>query len=118
MAGRTRGYDRPRMADRNLARVLAPLALVAALLGVVTVIQVSRTDTVDDAAPTPRTTVSTQRTQTRPATDRPRVYVVKPGDTLSVIADETGQTLETIEQLNPDVDPQALQTGQRLKLAP
>jgi LysM repeat protein len=106
------------MVDRNLARVVAPLALVAALLGVLLVIQLSQTDSPDDAAPAPRTTIATERTQTRPARDRPRVYVVKPGDTLSVIADKTGQTLETIEQLNPDVDPQALQTGQRLKLAP
>jgi len=108
------------MADRNLARVLAPLALVAALLGVVIVIQLSQTDASEDGATTPRTDVTTQRTQPRPARDRdrPRVYVVKPGDTLSVIADRTGQSLETIEQLNPDVDPQALQTGQRLKLAP
>ena len=43
---------------------------------------------------------------------------MKPGDTLTVIADKTGVSLETIQRLNPDVDPQALQTGQRLKLSP
>ena len=47
---------------------------------------------------------------------RPRTAVVRSGDTLSAIASRTGVAVETIQRLNPTVDPQALQTGQRLKL--
>lgn len=105
------------MAARNPARLLAPLALVAAVVAVLVVVSASSTDSsnTSDAPPVTQRT-STQRS--RPARAKPRVYVVKAGDTLSAVAERTGVSLETIEQLNPDVDPQALQTGQRLTLAP
>lgn len=45
-----------------------------------------------------------------------RSYVVKPGDTLSSIAIGTGVSVEQLQALNPDVDPQALAAGERLKL--
>ncbi len=45
-----------------------------------------------------------------------KVYVVQEGDTLTVIAAENGVTVEKIERLNPDLDPQALIPGQKLKL--
>jgi LysM repeat protein len=44
------------------------------------------------------------------------VYVVQSGDTLGGIAEKTGVTVETLQELNPNVDPQALTSGQRLKL--
>ena len=47
-----------------------------------------------------------------------RFYIVKDGDVLSVIADETGVPLADIERLNPDVDAQTLHAGQRIKLRP
>lgn len=105
------------MAARNPARLLAPLALVAAAVGVLVVIQASGSGTSsnsDRPAATQRTT--TQRALAPRA--RPRAYVVKAGDTLTAVAESTGVALETILELNPDVDPQALQTGQRLKLGP
>ena len=43
---------------------------------------------------------------------------MRPGDTLSGIAERTGVPLATLTRLNDDVDSQALQTGQRLKLSP
>jgi LysM repeat protein len=43
-------------------------------------------------------------------------YVVQPGDSLSKISVKTGLTVPTLEALNPNVDPNALQTGQRLRL--
>lgn len=45
-----------------------------------------------------------------------RSYTVKPGDTPSGIADKTGVDLDTLLELNPDLDPQLLSPGQRLKL--
>jgi LysM repeat protein len=45
-----------------------------------------------------------------------KFYVVKAGDTLSKIAAKTGVEIEELLTLNPSVDPQALVTGQRIKL--
>jgi hypothetical protein len=44
------------------------------------------------------------------------VYVVKEGDTLASIADKTGISVEELQELNPNLDPQALVTGQRVRL--
>lgn len=104
------------MAARNPARLLAPLALVAAVVGVLVVVQASSSGTSDTSGGPATQRTTTQRP--RPARATPRVYVVKPGDTLSAVAERSGVALETIERLNPDVDPQALQTGQRLRLGP
>lgn len=104
------------MADRNPARLAAPLALLAAVIAVIVVVQASGSSSSSPSTPAATRTVLTQHA--RRARRAPRAYVVKPGDTLSVIADKTGVSLETIQRLNPSVDPQALQTGQRLKLAP
>ena len=41
---------------------------------------------------------------------------VQAGDTLGGIAEKTGVSVETLQELNPNVDPQALTSGQRLKL--
>jgi LysM repeat protein len=46
----------------------------------------------------------------------PRRYRVKNGDTPSSIAEKTGVPLEEILRLNPDLDPQTLAPGQRIKL--
>ncbi|MBB4662481.1 LysM peptidoglycan-binding domain-containing protein [Conexibacter arvalis] len=103
------------MGNRNPARLLAPLALVAAFAAVIVVVQAAGTGSSDSTQ-----TATVTRTQDRPARRRARkrVYVVKAGDNLSLIAERTGVSLETIEQLNPDLDAQALRVGQRLRLAP
>jgi LysM repeat protein len=44
------------------------------------------------------------------------IYVVKTGDTLGSIAEKTGIPVEKLQELNPDLDPQALVSGQRIKL--
>ncbi|MGB2710936.1 MAG: LysM peptidoglycan-binding domain-containing protein [Conexibacter sp.] len=105
------------MAARGPARILAPLALIASLLGVIVVIAISGVDS--PTAGEPLAPVTQQTTQTSsPATPKRDAYTVKAGDNLTVIAEKTGVSVETIERLNPDLDPQALQTGTRLKLVP
>ncbi len=104
------------MADRNPARLAAPLALLAAAVAVVVVVQASSSSSPSSTPSATRTTVTQPARHARRAT--PQAYVVKPGDTLTVIADKTGVSLDEIERLNPDVDPNALQTGERLKLSP
>lgn len=43
-------------------------------------------------------------------------YVVEPGDNLTTISDATGIDIDTLLQLNPNVDPQRLQEGARIRL--
>lgn len=44
------------------------------------------------------------------------VYVVKQGDTLGGIAEDTGVPVERLEELNPGLDQFSLVAGQRIKL--
>ena len=93
----------------------ALLALLAALIAVVVVIQASAPSSSGSSTSVTRTASH------RPARHHrapPSSYLVQPGDTLSVIAAKTHVSLATIQRLNPNVDPQALQTGQRLTLSP
>lgn len=48
--------------------------------------------------------------------DLPATYKVKPGDSFAAIAEKTGVEVNALAELNPDVDPRALQPGQKLKL--
>lgn len=102
------------MAVRGPGRFLAPLALIVSVFGVMVVVLISQVD-----APSPvRTTQQSPARDASPAKPTRRSYVVKPGDNLTVIAEKTGVSIETIQRLNPDADPQALAAGARLKLTP
>ncbi len=100
---------------RSPARFLAPLALLAALGAVVLVVAAGGSDRHGGSSATTPAAKTGQRARRRA---QPRFYVVRPGDILSVIAERTGVTVARIEELNPNVDPQALGTGQRLRLRP
>jgi hypothetical protein len=43
-------------------------------------------------------------------------YVVEEGDTLAQIASDTGLETDTLLELNPDLDPQALIAGEKVQL--
>ena len=43
-------------------------------------------------------------------------YTVKTGDTLAGIAARTGVPVERLQELNPELDPQALVSGQKIRL--
>jgi LysM repeat protein len=47
---------------------------------------------------------------------RARFYTVQAGDSLTSIAAKTGISINTLEVLNPSANPNALQTGQQLRL--
>lgn len=124
------------MTSGSPARWMAPLALVAAFLAVVFVVRGSPQDTPDRPAP-PSTQSSTDKadesgsttpqTSTTPPTDDARTtsttpasgeetYTVQPGDTLGTIAEQTGVSVEELQELNPDVDSQALSVGDKIRL--
>lgn len=50
------------------------------------------------------------------ATPTRSTYRVRAGDSFGSIAEEVGMPVEDLQMLNPDVDPRALQPGQKLKL--
>jgi LysM repeat protein len=104
------------MAGRSPVRFLAPVALVAFAVALVMIISSS---TGDDGSGQPASTSAPSATATPTGSKRRhrrKVYVVKAGDTPSGIAEKTGVTLEQLEKANPDLDPQLLAPGQRIRL--
>jgi LysM repeat protein len=107
------------MAGRSPARFLAPLALVAFALALFVV--VSNTTKDDAGTPGARDAGQPAQTTSTPTGDKkrrrqPRSYTVKSGDTPSGIAEKVNVPLNTILQLNPDLDPQTLTPGTKIKL--
>jgi LysM repeat protein len=116
--------------ERTPARVIAPLAIVA--FGIALLLIVASAGGGDDESSTKSATQQEQRDlelakekrRRQKAADRqdtqaklPQdVYVVKTGDTLGSIAEKTGIPVETLQELNPELDPQALVSGQKIKL--
>jgi LysM repeat protein len=43
-------------------------------------------------------------------------YTVQAGDTLGSIAEDTGVSVQRLQEMNPQLDPQTLSTGQRIRL--
>jgi len=103
------------MARRSPARFLAPLALVAFGIALFMVVQSSQTSSGGNGSPNRATDTPPTATAT-PERRGPRRYRVKEGDTPSSIAEKTGVALEDILRLNPDLDPQTLRPGQRIRL--
>jgi LysM repeat protein len=103
------------MAHRSPARFLAPLALVAFCFALFMVVQSSQTSS-DGNGSQNRATDSRPTATPEPERRGPRRYRVKEGDTPSSIAEKTGVPLEDILRLNPDLDPQTIQPGQRIRL--
>ncbi|HWT95164.1 MAG TPA: LysM domain-containing protein [Solirubrobacteraceae bacterium] len=119
------------MTHRSPGRFLAPLALLAAVVAVALVVS-SATGGEDDGGSAASGTTSTKTGRTTTATSEEtsgsgsggtstgsgsqRSYTVKAGDTLGSIADDAGITIEELQELNPEVDPQSLTVGQRLRL--
>jgi LysM repeat protein len=104
-------------------RMLAPAALV--LFTVILLILVVSSGGGDGGGSSPATKEQTtngaksrsaKRGTSPTSRSVPRVYVVKPGDTLGGIAASTGVGIDELMSLNPEVDPRTLVTGQRLKL--
>ena len=102
---------------RSSARLLAPVALVLALGAVGYVVASSSSDGDGDNAN--RTAEPRQRQDGRQQQRRrPQrtFYRVRLNDTLGLIAEQTGVPVERLEALNPELDPQNLIVGQRIRL--
>jgi Tfp pilus assembly protein FimV len=104
---------------RSPARLLAPLALVAFAVAVAAVVFSSPAVDGDEGGgdrASERTTTAPAGQAERRQRPRRRVYRVRAGDTLGAIAEQTGVPVERLLALNPELDPQALVAGQRIRL--
>lgn len=113
------------MSARSPARWLAPVALVTCAVAVFAIVSSGTSEdagtdgaTTSERPASERSTSSQRRRSSSRRSTRRRTYTVKPGDTLSAIAEKTGVPLSELQALNPDLDSQSLQTGQKVKLAP
>ena len=106
-------------------RALAPASLVLFAIAFLVVVVASLGG--GDSSSSNADRVTTAKTQKRPSQRKrtPRIqrtstgaryYTVRPGDSLSTIANRTGVPVGTLLELNPSLDPQALSTGQRIRL--
>lgn len=93
---------------RRIARYLAPALFVAVLVAVGVVVL----NAAGSSATHPRSGRSAHSSvrHLRP------FWTVRPGDTLGQIALQTGLTINQLEALNPNTDPNSLLPGERLKL--
>lgn len=103
----------------SLARLLAPLALIAVAVALGAVVLGSGVTGDDGGSPgASDLPAATERTTTADRLQRPRPasYTIKANDTLSAIAEQTGVPVERLQELNPELDPQGLVAGQKIKL--
>ncbi len=106
----------PERRTNQIARIVAVVGLAAASLLVVIVI--ATTSGESDNGGGDETTKADGKGPTakgRKAVEA-GVWIVHEGDTLTQISEQTGIEIDDLVDLNPDADPQALISGQRIAL--
>src|SRR4051812_4030759 len=110
---------------RSPARFLAPLGLIAVIVVFLAIVSGGGSSDPGDSgsstasastSTTTKTTVKKKAAVAKKKAAAKRFYTVQTGDTLGGIASKTGVPLETIQSLNPDVDPNSMTTGQKIRL--
>lgn len=116
------------MSNRWIARLLAPLALFAAVAAIYYVgkpefesltKKANATETSTSTTPKKKTKSTAKKKSTK-ATEKkkkPKIYTVKSGDNLGVIAERTGVSIARLRDYNELADAETLSVGQKLKLA-
>ncbi len=101
---------------RWIARILAVLAVAGAAIALFLVISGSMES--DEKGSGKKAATEQKQEQEKPdeSKETPDSYVVQPGDSLGSIAVKVGVSVERIEELNPQIDPQAVPSGATLKL--
>jgi LysM repeat protein len=106
----------------RLARWGAPAAFLVAATVAVLLVRAGLSNGEDSAPPPQATTAATTTAEpvttggTTTAPNGAEFYEIQAGDTLAVIADRYGTTVEELLVLNPDVDPVALTVGDRIRV--
>lgn len=103
----------------GVSRFLAPLALIVVLVAVFVVVNGSLgeegSSTGSDVEATTGVNGGGDGVEGDGA-ENPKTYTVEPGDVLSSIAEKFGVSVDRLERLNPDVDPQTLNAGVEIKI--
>lgn len=100
---------------RVAARLAAVLAIAIAVVALVMVVGGSLSDDGGGGGDRAERRAQ-QREKEAQNAQTEKVYVVQPNDTLEGIAEKTGVSVEQLQDLNPDIDPQALPSGAQLQL--
>lgn len=98
------------MQEQRYARYALPGLLIALVIGTLFILVVIGQG--DDNKST-----KAQTTQTAPEPRRKSIRVRR-GENPSAIAQRAGIPLDRLQELNPRMDPRALQVGEKLKLVP
>jgi LysM repeat protein len=111
----------PPQTSRSPVRLLAPIALLACAFALIVVVVSSSVtggggDATESASDAPPPSSETTEQQTKAPKKEKRTYKVQLGDSLGSISEKTGVEVETIQLLNPELDPQSLTVGQKIKL--
>jgi LysM repeat protein len=115
---------------RELTRFGAPAAFLLAVTIAVLLIKSGLDNGSQEQTPAAPTTTARTTTQaetttklvltgTVPTTSAPanaQYYVIQSGDTLGAIASRYNTTVDQLLTLNPQIDPSALQPGQRIRV--
>ena len=99
------------MAARNPARFLAPVAILATIAGGYLIVH--------DNLTAPHATIHRHahvNVEPKGKYRHDKWYTVQPGDTLTQVAKNTGVPMATLQALNPNININSLQTGQRIRL--
>lgn len=112
---------------RSPLRILAPVALIAFAIAFCVVVLTSggadggggddrRSERADRGRSGPKRKAERPQGAQRERELPSKSYTVQTGDTLGAIALKTGLSVEKLQELNPELDPQALVSGQKVKL--
>jgi hypothetical protein len=105
----------PDYKPNQFVRAFAVLALIAAVILVVVVVTTSAGGGGGDGGGNGNSHKSHIGKAGRHAIHK-GAWIVQPGDTLGEISQKTGIDVDTLQTLNPDIDPQTLLEGQRIAL--
>ncbi len=111
--------ERPALDLRILAPVSVGVFAIAAIAVLIASGALSGSDSADPASgqADERRNDRTERRRARPEGSRgPAGYTVQAGDTLGSIAEDTGVSVERLQEMNPQLDPQTLTAGERINL--
>lgn len=106
------------MAGRSPARFLAPIALIFFAFVLFNVVKSDDQPTNTTPAKQTATATPTETAEKDDSSEKkePKTYTVKSGDTASGIAEEAGMDLQTLLELNPELDSSTLSPGQKIVL--
>ena len=103
------------------ARLIAPIALVVVAIAFLAIVVSSGSgggggkEEGTSAGSQKKKRAKGAKGRSRPK-PRGSTYTVKTGDSLGTISAKTGVDVDTLQELNPQLDPQALVAGQKIKL--